>query len=123
MVRAVLFDLDGVLMETELQTFRFYQDELKRRYDITLSNDAFRFKAGRKSADFWRDALNDEQRRTVDTTALTRYKREHFGATPSRYISRVQGGPELLAVLRQTGVPLALASQNEPFMINAAVDW
>ncbi len=123
MVKAVLFDLDGVLMETELQTFRLYQEELQRRYGIMLPDDAFRFKAGRKSADFWRDALTDEQRRVVDTAALTAYKRQQFGAAPARYIQRVAGGPELLASLRQARLPLALASQNEPFMINAAVDW
>ena len=123
MISAVLFDLDGVLMETELETFRFYQAELKQRYGVALPNNHFRFKAGRKSVDFWRDALTDEQRRRVDTTALTAYKRERFAAEPERYIRRVPGGRELLSTLRRHRVPLALASQNEPRVINAAVSW
>ena len=122
MAQAVLFDLDGVLIETELQTFRFYQEELQR-YGIFLKDSDFQYKAGRKSADFWNDALTPEQRRTVDTQQLTARKRERFGAEPDRFIRRVAGGRKLLATLQWEGLPLALASQNEPRMVNAAVDW
>ena len=123
MIKAILFDLDGVLIETEKETFTFYQNYLKEHHKITLPNSAFAFKAGKKSVDFWNAALTPEQRALVDTKALTLLKRKCFIENPERFIKKVAGGEALLELLQRHGYKLALGSQNEAEMIKSAVGW
>lgn len=119
---AILFDLDGVLMETEHETFRFYQEYLKQR-GVTLTDDRFRFKAGRKSRDFFREAFSDDERRRVDLEQMLREKRDRFNSDPGRYIKKMPGAREVLITLTNVGHPLALASQNERRMIDTVMNW
>lgn len=122
MLKAVIFDLDGVLIETELETFRFYQKRLAD-LGVHLPEDAFRYKAGRKSKDFFNDALTEDQRQQVDVAKLLAEKRELFNISISQYAKKVPGGQELIKWLSGQGLTLALASQNEPRMINSSLDW
>src|SRR3990167_10449253 len=122
MLKAILFDLDGVLIETELETFNFYQRELKN-YNIHLKDSDFKYKAGRKSVDFWNAVLNEEQKKIVNTEKLTGLKRRVFNKYPSKYIKKVPGGKKLLQKLKKAGFKLALASQNEPEMVKTAIKW
>lgn len=122
-IEAVLFDLDGVLIETEWETFIFYQRYLKEQYDIHLPDGAFQFKAGRKSADFWRDALTPQQKNIVDTEKLTMLKRDEFNAHPDAYIKKVSGGKELLTAIRVCGWKTALVTQNEEQMMQTVLKW
>jgi len=122
MIEAVLFDLDGVLIETELQTFKFYQSYLKD-HGIELKDADFIYKAGRKSVDFWKDVLTEEQQKTINTSEITRLKREKFNTAPDQFIGRVAGGVELLELLQRHKYKMALASQNERRMIETAVNW
>lgn len=123
MIQAVLFDLDGVLIETEHETFKFYQNYLAEHYGIELTDDDFKYKAGRKSVDFWNAVLTPKQRLLVDTKKITALKRNLFGAQPQNFIKKVPGGGELLIALKHEKFKIALASQNEIAMINAAIDW
>ncbi|OHA02338.1 MAG: hypothetical protein A3J58_01855 [Candidatus Sungbacteria bacterium RIFCSPHIGHO2_02_FULL_52_23] len=123
MMRAVLFDLDGVLIETEWETFVFYQQYLKVHYGIDLPNSAFQFKAGRKSADFWRDVLTPDQRKAVDTEKLTEFKREQFNVHPDTYVQKVSGGKELIEALRAHGWKTGLTTQNEERMMQTVLAW
>ncbi len=122
MLKVVIFDLDGVLIETELETFKFYQKRLKN-FGIELSDEAFRYKAGRKSRDFFHDALTQEDRSRVDVEKLLSEKRELFNTEITRYAKEVPGGKKLLQWLIDNGFVLALASQNETRMINSALNW
>lgn len=122
MIEAVIFDLDGVLIETELETFKFYQKRLAD-FGIRLSDDKFKYKAGRKSRDFFNDALTQEERLKVDVENLLAEKRELFNTEISRYAKKVLGGKELLQWLHDNGYLLALASQNERRMIDSALNW
>ncbi len=120
---AVLFDLDGVLIETERETFAFYQDYLKRRYDIILPEGAFRYKIGRKSADFWRDALTPLERKVVNVEKLTLLKRKLFMTHPQRYVKKVAGAKRLLQSLQRSRYKLALTTQNEEQMMRSVFRW
>ncbi|MFA5022642.1 MAG: HAD family phosphatase [Patescibacteria group bacterium] len=122
MIKAILFDLDGVLIETELETFKFYQNYLKD-YGITLADTDFKYKAGRKSVDFWNDVLTPEQQAKIDVKKLTQIKREAFNTAPQNYVKKVAGGKELLEYLKTNNFKLALVSQNESRMINTMMDW
>lgn len=122
MLKAVLFDLDGVLIETEQETFRFYQKYLKER-GIFLKDEDFRYKAGRKSKYFWNDVLTIEQQKKIDVKKLTQLKRETFNTDPDRYVKKMLGGKELLFLLKNKGFRLALVSQNESRMIETMLHW
>ncbi|OGZ97336.1 MAG: hypothetical protein A3J10_00420 [Candidatus Sungbacteria bacterium RIFCSPLOWO2_02_FULL_54_10] len=122
-LKAVLFDLDGVLIETEHETFQFYQKYLKEHYGIILPDSAFQLKAGRKSADFWQDALTAEQRSVVDTEKLTTFKRKQFNAHPDTYIKKAFGGKELIQALRMRGWQTGLTTQNEEQMMRTVLAW
>jgi len=121
--KAVLFDLDGVLIETERETFSFYKKYLNERHNINLKDSDFRYKAGRKSKNFFNDVLTPEQRELVNTDKLIELKRKFFNTQISKYAKRVDGGKELLELLKENHYLLALCSQNEPRMIESALKW
>ena len=122
MYKAALFDMDGVLIETEKETFKFYQEELKNQ-GIILKDKDFKYKAGRKSVDFWNDVLTEEEQKKIDVRALTNLKREMFNMNPEKYIKKVEGGKEVLATLKNKEIRLALVTQNELRMANSSIDW
>ncbi|MAF14016.1 MAG: hypothetical protein CMI53_03940 [Parcubacteria group bacterium] len=122
MIKAVLFDLDGVLIKTEHETFKFYQDYLEKK-GINLRDSDFKFKAGRKSKDFWNDVLTLEQKKIIDFEKLTQLKREEFNTEPDKYVTKVDGGEELLKLLKKNNFKLAIISQNESQMISSMADW
>lgn len=122
MKKAVLFDLDGVLIETEKETFRFYQDYFKDK-GIIIKDEDFKFKAGRKSVDFFSAILSPEQLQQFNTKEITDLKRELFNTNLDKYVKKVPGGKELLQTLKETGIPMALGSQNESRMINSVLEW
>lgn len=123
MIKAILFDLDGVLIETEKETFNFYKKFLKEKHDIILQDEDFKYKAGRKSKDFFNSVLTDEQREEVDTKALVKLKRELFNTETSKYIKKVEEGEALLKKIKEKNLLTALVSQNELRMINSVMDW
>jgi len=122
MLKAVLFDLDGVLIETEKETFEFYKKELAKQ-NIFLKESDFQFKAGRKSVDFWQSVLTPQQREEVDTKKLVCLKRDLFNKYPDRYVKKVEGSEELLKKIKESGYKIGLSSQNEKRMIDTILDW
>ncbi len=123
MRRAILFDLDGVLIETEWETFVFYKNYLREHYGIDLPDDGFQYKVGRKSVDFWKNVLSEDQRNIVNTEKLTALKRELFNAHPERYIKEVAGGKELIESVKKMGWKVALTTQNEERMMQTVLSW
>lgn len=122
MIKGILFDLDGVLIETEQETFNFYKEELLK-YNIELKDSDFKYKAGRKSVDFWNDVLSEGQLAEIDVKLLTQKKRDAFNANPDKYLKKTEGVRELLEELKNANYKIALTSQNEAKMINTVVDW
>ncbi|MEK7082573.1 MAG: HAD family phosphatase [Patescibacteria group bacterium] len=121
--KAILFDLDGVLIETEKETFLFYQDYLKVHYGIILPDSAFAYKIGRKSTDFWKDVLTKKERNDVNVEKLTLLKRKLFIEHPEKYVKKVSGVKQLLKTLKASGYKLALTTQNEKEMMDAVLNW
>ncbi len=121
--KAILFDLDGVLIETEWETFVFYKNYLREHYAIDLPDDAFQYKVGRKSVDFWKNVLSEDQQKVVDTEKLTALKRELFNAHPERYIKKIAGGKELIESVKKMGWKVALTTQNEERMMQTVLSW
>lgn len=122
MYKAVLFDLDGVLIQTEKETFKFYQEYFKK-HKITIKDEDFVHKAGRKSVDFFKAILTPEQLAQFDTKKITDLKRELFNTNLDKYVKKIPGYREILETLKARGLHLALGSQNESRMIESVLTW
>lgn len=120
MIKLVIFDFDGVLVDTELTTFNFYK-ELLPSYGIALKDSDFQFKIGRKSADFFRDVLKDKFNASF-VEEITVIKRQAFQKNIKKYLKPVPGAFKLLADCQRAHLVMAIGSQNERELIEKAVD-
>lgn len=116
----IIFDFDGVLVNTEYTTFNFYK-ELLPQYNIQLKEEDFKYKIGRKSIDFFKDVLKDKfNKRLVDE--LIGLKRNAFISDVKKYLKPLEGAFELLNDLKQENITMAIGSQNEKPLIQKALD-
>lgn len=115
--------MDGVLLETEPQTFKFYQKYLQENFKILLKDEDFKKKIGRKSIDFFNDILSDEDIKKIKIIDLVELKRKEFHNSLGSFVSAIPFGKELLKELKEKGYLLALASQNEKIMIEKSLEW
>jgi beta-phosphoglucomutase-like phosphatase (HAD superfamily) len=123
MKKLIIFDFDGVLVETEWNTFVYYQDYLKKHHGIIIPDDHFKYKMGHKSVDFFSEILSDEERKIVDTKILCDMKRKDFMNNPEKYVNKIFFSTEILEYLTSKGYILALGSQNEREMIDKTLDY
>jgi HAD superfamily hydrolase (TIGR01509 family) len=119
MRRLIIFDFDGVLVETERATFEWYRQALVP-YGVTLKDEDFALKSGQKSIDFFKAALGGKFD-SVPVDELIAGKRAAFLADVPRYVKPIPGGSELVAACRKAGLALAIGSQNERELLDAAV--
>lgn len=118
-IKALIFDFDGVLVDTEYTTFCFYK-ELLPKYGFHLKEEDFKYKIGRKSIDFFKDVLKDK----FDQKLVEKWiylKRKAFKENIKKYLKPVPGAFEFLEKVKNDFL-LALASQNEKPLIEKAVD-
>ncbi|EFK97277.1 Haloacid dehalogenase [sediment metagenome] len=116
----IIFDFDGVIVNTERTTFEFYK-EILPAYGIQLTEVDFRYKAGRKSVDFFRDVLGEKFDMGLVTTLIEK-KRETFLADIPKFLKPLPGIFDLLEESKRSGLKLAIGSQNEKLLIQKAVD-
>jgi len=119
-VKAIIFDFDGVLVNTEYTTFCYYKEVLPS-YGFHLKESDFRFKIGRKSVDFFKDVMK-ERFDTNLVNKLVKRKRESFQDDIEKYLKPVPGGFEFVKTAKKEKFLTALASQNEKVLIEKAVD-
>jgi HAD superfamily hydrolase (TIGR01509 family) len=122
MIKGVIFDLDGVVIETEPQTFNFFRQYLER-YDIHLKNDDLFKKIGRKSIDFFHDVLSPEEFKKIDAQYLIDLKRQEFNKDLEKFTRKIPYAEKIIPKLKHSGMRLALASQNEREMIDKVLNW
>lgn len=116
----IIFDFDGVLVDTEYATFDFYREALKP-HGIFLQESDFKLKKGRKSMDFFRDALKEKFNEAF-AKDLTKMKRDKFLTDIKAYVKPIPGGFELVKQCKDAGLTLVIGSQNERELLEAAVD-
>ena len=121
-MKCVIFDLDGVIIHTERQTFNFYKREFAE-HGIILDEDDFNAKFGRKSVDFFMQIKKKyAQAASIDTTAMIERKRDAFSSNVKKHVSLAPKAHHVLESLCRAGYTLSLASQNERRMIEAVLD-
>jgi HAD superfamily hydrolase (TIGR01509 family) len=120
MNKLIIFDFDGIIVDTEYQTFLFYK-KLLVPYNILLNETDFQLKIGRKSIDFFKDVLKE---RYSDKFAhdLIQQKRSAFLANITTYVKPIPEGIALVKECAEAGLCLVIGSQNEPELINKALD-
>ncbi len=122
MIKAIIFDLDGVLLETEPQTFNFFKEYLKD-FGVYLKDQDLSKKIGRKSVDFFNDVLNPEQLKQINTRELIELKRNKFHEDLQKYTRAIPFAKQVVDELKSRGLKLGLASQNEDVMIRKVLGW
>ena len=115
----IIFDFDGVLVDTEYATFTYYKERMPQ-YGFELKDEDFKLKQGRKSVDFFKDVMGDEFDATLVDT-LIQEKRKAFLINIEDYVTPLPGAFELVKECHSRGLILAVGSQNERPMIDAVL--
>lgn len=118
--KLIIFDFDGVLVNTEYTTFNFYK-HLLPEYNIYLKEEDFKYKIGRKSVDFFKDVLGEKFNQKLVDELIT-IKRDAFIKDIKKYLIPLEGVFELLQQCDKTGLLMAVGSQNEEPLIQKAMD-
>lgn len=116
----VIFDFDGVIVETERTTFELYR-ELLPAYGIHLTEEDFSKKVGRKSIDFLREVMGETFADPL-ATSLIQKKRCMFLQDVPRYLKPLPGALSLLQACVDDAILMAIGSQNERELLERAVD-
>lgn len=119
MNKLIIFDLDGVIIDTEYPTFEYYR-RLLPQYGWHLREADFQYKIGRKSVDFFRSVMG----RRFDPELveyLTQRKRRDFQSDVRRYVKLIPGVVSLIKACWAAGLTLAIGSQNERDMVEVVV--
>jgi HAD superfamily hydrolase (TIGR01509 family) len=120
MNKLIIFDFDGVLVDTEYATFLYYKDVMPQ-YGFTLKEEDFKYKTGRKSIDFFKSVMGDRfDEKLADR--LTQQKRRDFLKNITNYVTPIRGAFDLVKACKAEGLTLAVGSQNERPMLDAVLD-
>ena len=116
----VIFDFDGVLVDTEYATFKYYKKVLPH-YNINLKEKDFKYKIGRKSIDFFKSVMGSKFDPAI-AEKLTQQKRLDFQQAPEKYVTPIPGAFKLVKQCHDAGLFIAIGSQNELPMLKATID-
>ena len=121
MNQLIIFDFDGVIVDTEYTTFKFYQ-HLLPKYGIQLQESDFKYKIARKSIDFFKDVIPQNKFDETFIQQLIAFKRQAFLDNIRKYLKPIPYAQELLEACHQDHLRLAIGSQNERELLEKAVD-
>jgi beta-phosphoglucomutase len=120
MRRAVIFDVDGVLVDSYDAHFRSWRDVL-REHGLDMSEDDFAQTFGRTSREiirrFWGDEVDDSTVRTIDDRKEALYRDLVRTAFPA-----MDGAVALIDALRAAGFALAVGSSAPPENVVLTLD-
>ncbi|OGY16303.1 MAG: hypothetical protein A2784_02230 [Candidatus Chisholmbacteria bacterium RIFCSPHIGHO2_01_FULL_48_12] len=117
----VIFDFDGVIVDTEYTTFKFYQKILPK-WGIYLKESDFKYKIARKSIDFFRDVLPPSKFDETFVKKIITLKRQAFLKNIKKYLKIIPYSLELIDACKKKSIHLAIGSQNERELLEKVVD-
>lgn len=108
-IHGVVFDMDGLLFDTE-RLYRMLLQERVRAHGHELTDDGYRRMIGHR-IDISKQVLAEEIGTSEPVDAIFDELESHYyNAVSTRAIPTRPGALELITLLRQHGVPLALAT-------------
>jgi beta-phosphoglucomutase len=120
MRRAVIFDVDGVLVDSYDAHFRSWRDVL-RENDLDMSEAVFAETFGRTSREiirrFWGDAVDDANARAIDDRKEALYRDLVRASFPA-----MDGAVALIDALRAADFALAVGSSAPPENVHLTLD-
>jgi len=106
---AVLFDMDGVLVDSEELIARSAMKMFRQRYGAEAPRSIFYPYVG-AGEDRFIGGPADEMGLSVDLPAAKAWTYEIYGELASEYVKVLPGAPEYLHACREMGLKIALAS-------------
>lgn len=119
MIKAVIFDLDGVLADTEAFSGRASRKTLKE-FGIELSPEERKKAFGRRDLDIFRDAIKARNLDLKPEELAGEKDRIYSGLIKGR-VRPLPGAREILKRLRERGTPFVIASSGSLTKIRASL--
>ncbi len=112
---AVIFDMDGLLVDTETLSYRAWVALLARDYGVTLSEADHALMVGTSGLGSWqivRDRFNLALDLPADYPKLRAARDEFYLALVNEGVTPMPGAPALVRACREAGLRLGIASSS-----------
>ena len=110
LIKAVIFDFDGTIIDTETAWFEIYRTLLKEDHQFDLTLEEFVKIVGTTNETLF-DFIDQSLESPLDRNGFTEKAREHFLKIKDGLVLR-DGFLEILESIKDSGVQLALASSS-----------
>ncbi len=114
MIKAVIFDFDGVLFDTEHKRFSDLKAVLKR-YELELPDSSYPDMLGKKTTVFVKGLFPNLDSATVSKIAEERRDLQYNAIEDDKVI---EGIPRLLGILKDKGIKTAVATGSLRFIVD-----
>ncbi len=121
-VKAVIFDMDGVIIDSEPIHSRVKMDTFAH-FGIPFNEADLAAYMGRTSGAIFRETLAKYGRTDINPQDMAAYKHAHYlEILQSGEIAPVEGTVDLIKSLHAAGMPLALATSSNVRVMNTVLD-
>ena len=110
MLKALIFDFDGVIIDTETEWYHVYQDWLRQQYDIEVKMEDFLLAVGSDGAVLHK-VLDQKAGYPIDWDRFYVWSDKEMPCRASR-LPAMKGVKELLEAAGQRGLKIALGSSS-----------
>jgi beta-phosphoglucomutase family hydrolase len=121
MIKAVIFDLDGVILDSE--PLHFEADRLAMRdYGMEIPDEVLVSYVGVSGRDMWADLIASFGIPDTLEGILARQKAHKLKLLAETKLTAIAGIPELLDTLLQAGAAIGLASSSPRYFIQSIIE-
>jgi HAD superfamily hydrolase (TIGR01509 family) len=119
-VEALIFDFDGLILDTEWPEFSTVRDEFAR-HGVVLQLEDWHDIVGRADHPHWFDWLQSEVETPLDRSAVVERRRQRHHALIAEQVVR-PGVVELIAAAVGEGIPVGVASSSDTTWVEGHLD-